>query len=153
MATTEIVLQAHPSLTRSRDQRTRVVLEEPRIANAASFTFQHPNLVPGEKEIPARVQVYTHNGGVDNTVDGTWNVSDGDTFIFEVWDPDIVGGGETDADGNPVFTKITHSLAGVTGGAATPGEVSDSLQQDTELNKWLVAANGLTANRVTIFPK
>lgn len=159
MATNEQILGGNVSLTREKDQRKHVLAEEASVGIAGTFSFQHPSLADGEKEMPARVVVYTHDGGMTNgTVAATYVLSDGDTLEFRAKDPasplNKVGSAADINNPGNLYLSFTHTLSGVTAGAATAAEIADSLNGDATFASFAYADGGnVTTNAVTIFPK
>lgn len=159
MATNEQILGGNVSLTREKAQRKHVLVEEASVGIAGTFTFQHPALANGEKEMPARVVVYTHDGGMTNgTVAATYVLSDGDTLDFQALDPasplNKVGSAADINNPANLFLSFTHTLSGVTAGAATAAEIAASLNGDATFAAFAYADGGnVTTNAVTIFPK
>lgn len=144
-------------------QRNVYVLDAPLVAqnDTIEFTFGDDTSLDASNSndihrmLLSGVFIWTHDGGLTNTVNANWAVNNGDTIIFEVNDPD--GDPVTDIDytkqKNTWLKRITHTLSGVTNGAATAAQVKASLASDTELSKWVYVESGVTANRVSIFPK
>lgn len=155
--------KGNPSINRERDQRTTFFLEEGQMLDTATTTYDFSShFREGEQQLPPAVEIFTHDGGMENTVDATWTLSDGDTIQFRFWDPDndaqrVGSAADMPSDGSstpPVlYTDLTHVLAGVTATAATAQQVVDSLNADVEFAKWAYAALGPTANRVAIYLK
>ena len=105
-------------------------------------------------QVPIQVSIFTHNGGLTNTVNDAWAVSDGDTIIYEVNIPESDEREIKKESKGTTFRKFTHTLDGVTGGAATKNEVVASLMADTTFIKYAYAAfDSVTAERVTLYPK
>jgi hypothetical protein len=148
------------TLTQERQQRSRILVEAPSVANADSLVLVRDASLFEAAMPPMGIEVFTHNGGLLNGVNANWAVNNGDEIHIAVYDPEaadddrIVGSG---ADINHVperfFVPIVHVLAGVTNGAATAAEVAASLNADATYTKYAYAGAGITANRVTLFPR
>lgn len=149
------------TLTREREQRTIVILESASVADTNTLEYVRPAEYGdgGEAAVPHMgVEIYTHDGGFENgSAAATYATSDGETIVFEFWDPDNAANEAPNAhDGAQVmkWTEVVHVLSGVTGGAATPAQIVASLNADPYFSAWAYAAASIaTANAVTVFPR
>lgn len=97
---------------------------------------------------PSGLEIYLHDGGF-TAGGGTYADADGDTLVLSFHDPDL-DDRCNQCDPVPLFLDVTHTLDGVTGGAATDAQVVASLNADLEFRKYGHA--GLVSGAVTIFP-
>lgn len=123
------------------------------ILQSAPIVIEVPQALPDDDDVKLtlpvgfsgrapRVQVDRHTGGdVTCTAAATYVVSDGDTIKLQL-----------DADGNGVYTEVTHTIAGVSAGAATAAELAASINADAALAPYILAVAGLTSNALTLFP-
>ncbi len=96
-------------------------------------------------EAPRLVQFMRHTGGDSTSLaSATFACNNGDQIAFTI-DPN--GKGDVRA-----YQTVTHSLVGVTNGAATAVQIAASINSDKNLIPFLHAVAGLTANAVTLFP-
>lgn len=137
------------------EQTRRVVMESGRIVQNDWVAYTRIEEDAAQAALPVfSVEVWTHDGGLENGVDDNWVLSDGATLEIEFWDPDNT---EQDThrertDGG--YTTVIHTFAGLSAGAATNAEAAASLNADTNFTQWAYALiDGATANRVTLVPK
>jgi hypothetical protein len=97
---------------------------------------------------PSGLEIYLHDGGFTAS-GGTYAVTDGETLVIAFHDPDA-DDRELQCDPDPNFVEVSHTLAGVTGGAATDVQVVASLNADPAFTAYAHA--GLVSGAVTIFP-
>jgi len=134
-------------------QNQPVLIEVPdSMANGDTVSFTYD--ANGDLALPPHeVKVLTHTGGdLTNGADGNWNVNNGDTIVFGV-DEKGYNYTLTPSQMKAGRQALTHALAGVTNGAATPAQVAASINADKGINSYIYAVASLTANRVTLFPK
>lgn len=137
----------------SRLQDNPVIIDVPD-SMADNDTVQYVFDPQGDISLPPQsVRVYTHTSGdITNTVDATWSVNNGDTLIFSIDDAGL-NTARTPSERKAGRLTVTHALASVTNGAATAAQVAASINADTNLRLYVYAVAGLTANRVTLFPR
>lgn len=137
-----------------REQKRKVILESGNIVQNDWMEYVLDEADDAQGALPAiSVAIYTHDGGITNTVNDNWNVSAGDTLIMEFWDPDNQYNDTYRERADGGYTEVTHELSGGTDTAYTNAQVAASLNADTEFSKWAYATIGVTADRVTIVPK
>jgi len=149
------------TLTDEKEQRSRAVMEAAVMADADTLEWVRDALVSEAAYPHMGLDVYTHDGGLENTTPAaTYANTDGDTITFQFFDPDaadddrVIGSAADLGQPDRLFTEVVHTLAGVTAGAATPAQIAASLNGDAEFSKWAYAAAGaISANGVAVFPR
>lgn len=137
------------TLTRENQQRERYLVETGIAAASDTLVLVLNDSTLKEAAMPSiQASAWTHDGGLSTGATATHVTSDGDTIVFDFKDPDNALN-DSFSDG---FTSVTHTLDGVTGGAATAAEIVASLNADTAFTAWAYAAVTAT-NVVTVFPK
>lgn len=147
---------SHPTTNAEREQRSRIFLEAASIAQNDTLEYVREDDDAASAAMPPmNIELWTHDGGMENAVDGPLDLADGDDLIIEAIDPDHYEFNKAIAATPDLgWTRIYHTLSGVTEGAATAQEIADSLNSDREFTRFgFAAASIATADRVSIFPK
>lgn len=137
-----------------REQKRKIIVEGGRIVQNDWLEVIITDLDDGQAALPpANIEMWSHNGGLTNTVDDNWNVSEGDTLEMEFWDPDNEANDSYRERTDGGYTEVEHTLAGGTDTAYTNAQLAASLNADENFTVFAYAVADITANRVTIIPK
>lgn len=137
-------------LTEERLQKRHFLIEAGAIPNGDTIQVTHPDFADEGGFPMVSCNVFTHDGGMSTPATATHVTSNGDTIVFEFRYPEK-DNVLLNSESTTSYKTLTHVLAGVTGGAATPAQITASLNADTAFRAYGYAA--VTAsNVVTVFP-
>jgi len=137
----------HPGVNNSMLQDGPIVCDiYDAMANADTAVLTLP--VIGDLSMaPRDVQVYRHTGGdVTSAASATFALNNGATLQFQI-DPNSKA--DSTQRGQ---VQLNHTLVGLTNGSATAAQIAASINGDVNLQPYIRAVAGLTANAVTLFP-
>lgn len=141
-----------PGVNHVRDQYRHYVVEGGNVvaADILDVLLEQDEHEGGQPLVS--LTAWSHNGGMVTPAAATQVTSDGDTIVFEFHYPQIQPvRTDRDRDDQPNYTEVVHTLAGVTGGAATAVQIVASLNADADFKVWGFAAVSAT-NVVKVFP-
>lgn len=133
-----------------RLQYRHYVVEAGNVAATNTLEFDLEN-AEDEGGVPlVSVTAWSVDGGMSTPAVATHVSSDDDTIVFEFHYPQNQLS-TAKFDETTTYTEVVHTLAGVTGGAATPAQIVASANADVNFRLWGFAAVTAT-NVVTVFP-